>query len=52
MVIFVTVGMNFTCPKVGPIIQNIKMECMFATDFRYQPNNILNHTYVLLYILT
>jgi hypothetical protein len=49
MVLFVTVGTNFTCPEMGPTIQNIKMQCKFAADFRYYPNNILNHKYVLLY---
>jgi hypothetical protein len=35
MVLFVKVGTNFTCPEVGPTIQNIKMQCKFAANFWY-----------------
>jgi hypothetical protein len=35
MVLFVTVGIDFKCPEVGPTIQNIKMQCKFVVDFRY-----------------
>jgi hypothetical protein len=33
MIHFVTVGMEFTYPEVGPIIQDIKMQCKFTIDF-------------------
>jgi hypothetical protein len=29
------VGTDFTCPDVGPTIQNIKMQCKFVADFWY-----------------
>jgi hypothetical protein len=51
MILFITVGMDFTCLEVGPTIQDIKMQCKFTIDFRYQPNNIFNSKYVLSYIL-
>jgi hypothetical protein len=35
MVLFVTVGIDFTCPEVGPTIKNIKMQSKFAADFQY-----------------
>jgi hypothetical protein len=35
MILFVMVATNFTCLEVGPTIQDIKMSCKFAIDFRY-----------------
>jgi hypothetical protein len=35
MILFVIVGTDFMCLEVGPTIQNIKMQCMFAIDFWY-----------------
>jgi hypothetical protein len=51
MVLSVIVAIDFMCLEVGVTIQNIKMQCKFAVDFQYQPNNILNRKYVMLYIL-
>jgi hypothetical protein len=35
MVLFITKGIDFACPEVGPTIQNIKMQCKLAVDFQY-----------------
>jgi hypothetical protein len=35
MVLFVKVGIDFTCSEMGSTIQNIKMQCKFAADFWY-----------------
>jgi hypothetical protein len=33
LILFVIVGIDFTCPEVGPTIQDINMQCKFVANF-------------------